>query len=383
MRKLAVGIMSGTSLDGIDVVIAKIEGSFSSTKVEVVAFETFDYDDKLLKRVRKGISLEESNSELLCSLNFELGYAYAKCVKKICENNNIDLKNIGFIASHGQTIYHITNDENENVRSSLQLGEGSIIANLCNTTVISNFRSSDISVGGQGAPLVPYADFVLFKDNEKTRVLNNIGGISNVTVLPKNGNVNDVFAFDTGPGNMMIDYACKKLFNLKYDDLGKIARKGKVIPKMLDELLLNKYFSLKPPKSTGREDFGDIKTDKIIKKFNYANNEDIVCTFTHFTAISIANEYKKFILNDLVVDEMIISGGGVYNDFLLELIGENLQGIKILKLEDIGYDSSMKEALAFVILGNETLNMNYSNVKSATGARRNVILGQVNYVLEG
>ncbi len=382
MRKLAVGIMSGTSLDGIDVVIAEIEGSFLTTKLEVIAFETFDYDKKLLERIKKGISLDESNSELLCSLNFELGYAYAEVVKKICKNNDIDLESIDFISSHGQTIYHITDEENGNIKSSLQLGEGSIIANLCNTTVVSNFRSADIAVGGQGAPLVPYADFVLFKDNEKTRVMNNIGGISNVTVLPKNGSINNVIAFDTGPGNMMIDYACKKLFNVKYDDLGKIARKGKVIQEMLDELLLNKFFSLKPPKSTGREDFGDKYTDKIRNKFDYLSNEDIVCTLTHFTAISIADAYKKFILNDLEVDEVIISGGGVYNDFLLELIEENLQGTKILKLEDIGYDSSIKEALAFVVLGNETLNMNYSNVKSATGARKNVILGQVNYVLK-
>ncbi|MCK5761329.1 MAG: anhydro-N-acetylmuramic acid kinase, partial [Candidatus Izimaplasma sp.] len=205
MKKLAVGIMSGTSLDGIDIVITEIEGTFTNTTVNVVAFETVEYEEKLLNRIKKSLVLEESSSDLLCSLNFELGYAYADAVKKVCKNNNFDLEEIAFIASHGQTIFHIGKSEKDNIQSSLQLGEGSVIANECNTTVVSNFRSADIAVGGQGAPLVPYADYILFSKKDKTRVMHNIGGISNVTVLKKNGSIDDVLAFDTGLGNMMID----------------------------------------------------------------------------------------------------------------------------------------------------------------------------------
>ncbi len=381
MMKIAVGIMSGTSMDGIDVVITEIEGTNLKTKLNVLAYDTIDYNEKLLLRIKKGFSISESNSELLCSLNFELGYAYADAVKQVCIKNKILLEDIDFIASHGQTIYHIGKDDSSNILSSLQLGEGAVIANLCNTTVVSNFRTADIAVGGQGAPLVPYADYVLFKDDKVNRVMNNIGGISNVTVLPKNGSINDVIAFDTGPGNMMIDYACKKMLNLNYDDLGNISRTGKLIPEMLQELLTHRFFKLIPPKSTGREDFGDAYTLSMIEKYNNKDFKDILCTLTHFTADSIANAYKKYIIPKFAVDEIVVSGGGVYNIFLMELLQVNLPDIKIRKLEDLGYNSSIKEALAFVILGNETLNMNYSNVSSATGAKKSVILGQVNYVL--
>lgn len=382
MKKLAIGIMSGTSLDGIDVVIVEIDKLKNNSKYEVLYFETFEYNDELLSKVKKGLSIEESNSELLCSLNFELGIAYSDVVKKICKKSKKKLEDIDFIASHGQTIYHISEEKNGNVKSSLQLGEGSVIANLCNTTVVSNFRSADIAVGGQGAPLVPYADYVLFKKDDVTRVTNNIGGISNITVLDKDGKLDDVFAFDTGPGNMMIDYACKNLLNIDYDKDGLIARSGKVINQMLDELLTHEFLFKYPPKSTGREEFGDQFTESLISRFREFKDIDIICTLTHFTALSIVNAYKAYVIPKLDIDEILVSGGGAYNKYLVDLLKDNFEGIKVLTLEDIGMNSSLKEALAFVVLGNETLNMNYSNVKSATGASKNVILGQVNYVFK-
>ena len=382
MKKLAIGIMSGTSLDGIDVVIVEIEEIENHSKYNVLYFETFEYNKKVIEKVRKCLSKEDSNSELICSLNFELGTSYGEAVKNICNLHNISLDDIDFIASHGQTIYHISENGNGLVRSSLQLGEGSIIANMCNTTVVSNFRCADISVGGQGAPLVPYADYVLFKDENISRVTNNIGGISNVTVLNKSGNIDDVIAFDTGPGNMMIDYACRSLLNINYDNKGLIARSGIVINQLLGELLTHKFLFKYPPKSTGREEFGDQYTEAIINRFREFKSEDIICTLTHFTALSMAYAYKSYIMTKVDIDEIIISGGGAYNDYLLELFREQFREIKVLTLEDMGMNSSSKEALAFVVLGNETLNMSYSNVKSATGAKKNVILGQVNYVFK-
>jgi|LGOV01.1.fsa_nt_gb anhydro-N-acetylmuramic acid kinase len=382
MKKLAVGIMTGTSLDGIDVVVVEIEEIKNDSKYRTIYFETFDYEEDLLEKVRKSLSIEESNSELICSLNFELGIAYGEAVKKICNLYKIDLNDIDFIASHGQTIYHISENYNGYIKSSLQLGEGSVIANICNTTVVSNFRCADISVGGQGAPLVPYADYVLFNDKNVSRVINNIGGISNVTVLDKLGNIDDIIAFDTGVGNMMIDYTCKKLLNINYDNKGLIARSGKVIDQLLGELLTHKFLFKYPPKSTGREEFGDQFTETIINRYRDFKPKDIICTLTHFTASSIVSAYKSYILKDVDIDEVIISGGGAYNDYLIEILKEKFANIKVLILEDLGMNSSSKEALAFVVLGNETLNMNSSNVKSATGAKRNVILGQVNYVFK-
>jgi len=382
MEKIAIGIMSGTSLDGIDVVITKIEGFKMDTKLNILAFQTVDYDESLLKRIKKSLSLEESSSKLLCSLNFELGFAYANAVKKVCKDNNIPLDSIDFIASHGQTIFHIGEADSNNLKSSLQLGEGAVIANECRTTVVSNFRVADIAAGGQGAPLVPYADYLLFTNNKRNIVLNNIGGISNITVLKKNGTLDEVVAFDTGVGNMMIDYACKQLFNINFDDKGNIARSGDIINEMLEELLNHEFLKKLPPKSTGREEFGDGYTNNIITKYQKFDKKDIITTLTYFTALSIAFSYKDYIFPFLNIDEIIISGGGSYNDFLIELLKEQFSNIKVLKLEDIGFNSSSKEALAFVILANETLNFNYSNVKNATGANNSVILGQVNYYFE-
>lgn len=200
-----------------------------------------------------------------------------------------------------------------------------------------------------------------------------------MTILPQNCTLNEVYAFDTGPGNMMIDYACKKLVGLDYDHMGLIARRGKPIHKMLNELMSIDYLNTKPPKSTGRELFGDQLTEKIINQYRVHSADDIISTFTHFTANTIVQAYQKFILSKTQIDEIIFCGGGSNNTFLIELIQDQLKFIKISRLEDYGFDSNAKEALAFLILGNETLNMNPSNVIGATGARSRAILGQVNY----
>lgn len=382
MRKLAIGIMSGTSLDGIDVVIANIEGYNEDTKVHILAFDTFEYEESLLTKIKECINGYLVAPALICSLNFELASAYSDAAKKSCIKNGYKLEEVDFIASHGQTIYHINDSINGYVRSSLQLGDGAVIANLCKTTVISNFRTADIAVGGKGAPLVPFADYILYKDNTKNRSLHNIGGIANMTVIGKDFSIDDVYAFDSGPGNMMIDYACKKFYKIDFDRDGEIARSGKVINKLLSELLDNNYFKKSPPKSTGRELFGDDYTEKILDKYIDFPHQDIVRTLTEFTKETIVSSYKDFILPHTKIDEIIFSGGGAYNKYLLEIIKEDLSQIDIITLEDIGYNSSSKEALAFLILGNQTLNRAPSNVLKATGAKEKVILGQVNYVLK-
>lgn len=380
MIKRAIGLMSGTSLDGIDVVLAEIEGSQQSTQVKVLHTYTYEYENSLLNKIRKAIKDEYVTSKLLCSLNFEIAEAYSKCILSFCERYGIDIHSVDYIASHGQTIYHIAEDESDYQASSLQLGDGSVLANLTNIKVVSNFRTADMAYGGQGAPLVPYADYVLFNSKDKTRLLQNIGGIANVTILEKNKGLDDCIAFDNGPGNMMIDYAMQKLFNKKYDDSGMIASKGIVITELFEEVVSNKYFKKLPPKSTGRELFGNQYTDILLNKYASFDKEDIIATLTHITAYTIAKSYQDFCERE--IDEVIISGGGAHNKTLIELIKYYLSNDQVFVLEDFGYSSDYKEALAFIILGNETLQHNPSNVIKATGAKKYSILGQVSYVLK-
>ncbi len=379
MEKRAISMMSGTSLDGIDIIMGEISGTGLETIVKVLYSATYSYDESLKNKIEDAISLDKSTSKLLCSLNYELAVAYSKCVFEFCDQFAIELKDIDFIACHGQTIYHISEDQQSFIQSSLQLGDGSVLANLTNTTVISNFRAADIAVGGQGAPLVPYADYLLFRDQHKTRLLQNIGGISNVTCISKNADIKDVFAFDNGPGNMMIDYAMKVLYNSPFDKEGAIAATGMLIQSMYDEILQHNYFKKLPPKSTGRETFGIDYTSSLLKKYKGFAKEDIITTLTHITAFTIAESYRRFI--SINIDEIIISGGGANNRTLLNLIQEYVKDVPVVTLESHGYSSDYKEALAFMILANETIHHNPSNVMQATGATRPVILGQVSYVL--
>lgn len=381
MKKLAIGIMSGTSLDGIDVAVAEISGHGTETNLKLIAFDTVAYSAELLQKIRKSLDIKLSNAELLCSLNFELAYAMSDAVIEVCKKNHIQLNDINFIASHGQTIFHIPQDNGDLVRSTLQLGEGSVIANICNTTVVSNFRCADIAVGGQGAPLVPFADYILFKDSKKNRVLQNIGGISNVTVVSKDSTFDSVYAFDTGPGNMMIDCAMQTLFNKNYDESGQTARSGKVINKLIEELFKDSYFDIEPPKSTGRERYGNEYTLDIIRRYSHEKKEDIITTLTHFTALSVRDSFEKFVFSKHQIDEIIISGGGAYNNYLIELYKNLFPNQQIMTLEDLNLSSSAKEALAFIVLGNETLNKMPSNLIKATGASKQTILGQINYII--
>ena len=376
---LAVGLMSGTSLDGVDVVLCDITGKDEDTQVQQLNFKTYEIPEYLRDKIRKCCSRELVPVELICSLNFELGQLFAETVKKLCEESSVNLEDIAFIASHGQTIFHIPKAFSDYVPSTLQIGEAAIIANECRTTVISNFRVMDMAVGGEGAPLVPYSEYLLYADKNQAVALQNIGGIGNVTFLPKKGDFTKVIAFDTGPGNMMIDAAVQKLYGEKFDKNGEYACKGKLIPLLAEELKNHPYFALDIPKTTGRELFGEHYTYALLEKYQDYNKNDIIFTLTWFTAYSIAYHYKKYFIHQYNLDKCIIAGGGAYNKCLINLIKKELPEIKILIQEDLGYSSEAKEAIAFVILGNQTYHMRPSNVPSATGARKNVILGQITY----
>ena len=375
------GVMSGTSLGGIDVALVRIEGSGVDSKVKLIHFTTVPFRNDIKSEIQQALSIENSNVQLICSLNFKLGLCFANAVKEVCKEANFSLEQLDLIGSHGQTIYHQPKPEGNMIASTLQIGEPAVIAYDTNTTVISNFRTMDMAAGGQGAPLVPYSEVILYRDPSKNRLLQNIGGIGNVTVIPSQKSDQNVIAFDTGPGNMIIDEVCQRLFQLPYDQNGEIAEQGEVVDEILTYCMNHPFLKMNPPKSTGREQFGEEFVSQLLKRYEKHSKENILTTVTMFTASSIVHHYKEFILPYYEIDEVILGGGGSYNNTLVEMIRYELKDEKctIFIQEDIGYSSEAKEAIAFAILANETYHRNPSNVPSATGAKQSVVLGNTTF----
>ena len=376
MSKYAVGLMSGTSLDGVDVALVEIEGFGESTKVRLIEFINEKIPEDIKEEIKMSFTKDKSSAQLICSLNFKIGYIFADGVKRVCEKAGIELEKLDFIGSHGQTIFHIPRAYGSYVKSTLQIGEPAVIAYETGATVISNFRTMDMAAEGEGAPLVPYTEYLLYK-SDKNRALQNIGGIGNVTVMPKNSNLQDMHAFDTGPGNMIMDEVTKRLKGVSYDKGGEFASKGNVNGELLKELMNIEYIKVAPPKTTGRELFGSQFVDKLLEKWGNLNAEDLIATVTAFTAKSIAENYRCFVFENCPIDEVILGGGGSYNNTLVKMIREYLPECKVMIQEDIGYSSDAKEAIAFAVLANETLNGMAGNVIGATGAKERVVLGNI------
>lgn len=374
-EKIAIGLMSGTSLDGVDAVLTKISGYGVDTNLEVLGFTSLDIDDTLRQKILNVSHPESSRVDDITSLNMELGMIWSNAVTKLLDETQYKGA-IDFIASHGQTIHHLPNAKAPHVRSTLQIGDPSYLAYDHNTDVVFNFRMMDMVAGGDGAPLVPYTEFVLYRDANKTRLLQNIGGIGNVTVIPANAQLDDVSAFDTGPGNMMMNAAMAYFYQKPYDKDAAMAKQGHLIQDLFDTLATNPYLNITPPKSTGREMFGEDVVKEICERYPDQAN-DVLYTLTYFTAFTIAQAYKDFVMPHHTIDEVILGGGGAYNPLLVSLIDEMLDGVEVITQESLGFSSDAKEAIAFVILGNETLNKQPSNVPTATGASKPVILGQI------
>jgi len=379
-----VGLMSGTSCDGIDACLAGITGNGLSTGIDIIGFETYSYNDEIRKLILDASRKQTGTVDKICQLNFTLGKLFADAVRQIARKTSIPLSEIDAIGSHGHTIYHISSskqDREKGVSSTLQIGEPSMIAQETGITTIADFRTKDIAAGGEGAPLVPYADYVLFGRDGVNRVIQNIGGIANITFLPGDCNINKIIAFDTGPGNMIIDRFAEIITKgkSKYDINGELASSGKVNQDFLERLCLHPYLSEQPPKSTGREDFGIQFSDNLYEDMKRENIEplDAIATVTAFTARSISDSYKQFILPLYNISEVIISGGGVHNITLMQFLENYLNGIKMRRVDEIGIPSDAKEALSFAVLANETICGNPGNVPSATGARERVVLGKI------
>jgi anhydro-N-acetylmuramic acid kinase len=370
--------MSGTSADGIDVAIIDIQGR----RVDLVAFGMQSYPAEVRQHVFRLFQPQTSRVDDICHMNFVLGELFADALISLARKKRIPLDSIDLVGSHGQTIYHIPQGRPFGkmlLRSTLQIGEPSVIAQRTGITTVADFRPRDIAAGGQGAPLVPYTDWLLFADRKRTRAVQNIGGIANVTYLPAGGDVSSALAFDTGPGNMIIDRLTWLITSGKapYDPGGRLAAAGTVNDRLLTELLRHKYLRRKPPKTTGREDFGTQFTDDLYRRAIKRKVEplDILATATAFTALTIADAYHRFLPRP--VDEVILCGGGAWNETLLWMLRAGLHPAKVTVMDDYGISVDAKEAVSFAILACETIRGRPNNVPSATGAQRQVVLGKI------
>jgi anhydro-N-acetylmuramic acid kinase len=373
------GIMSGTSLDGIDVAIIDISGSGYKAKINVLTSHSIPYPRKV-REALLSISNANTHTSDISRLNFLLGELYAEAVEETAERGDIPLNSIKLIGCHGQTIYHEGQNASylgKKVASTLQIGESSVISERTGISVISNFRERDVAAGGKGAPLVPYLDYLLLRSRGRGRVAVNIGGIANLTAIPSNSSTDKLIAFDTGPGNMVIDQLVSRitLGRQTFDRDGAIAAAGNVDPKLLNKLLRDKYLRAKPPKTAGREQYGAEFVTKLLD--TELSTEDLIATATALTAESIALGIRNFVMPEMRIDEIFVSGGGVHNPTLMTHLRKAMDPIPVLETSEAGLDVDAKEAVAFAVLAYETAHQRPSNVPPATGARRPVILGKL------
>ncbi len=382
--RLVVGIMSGTSADGIDVALCKISGHGVDSKIEQVAFYFEEFEKEVKEKILYIAGGGELNAKEFCKINFLLGKLYADAVKKLCDKAGLDYKDIDLIASHGQTFWHIPVEEEYlgySFKSTLQLGEISILSEEFDCPVIGDFRVRDVAAEGYGAPLVPYSEFLIYRSKKENIALQNIGGIGNITFLKAGCKLEDVRAFDTGAGNMLIDAVYSHITSgeFAYDSGGDFASKGVINKKMLDYLMEDDYVKKTPPKTTGREYYGADYLAKVLRyaKENNISGEDLMATITAFTAKSIAYSVKEYL--EEMPDKLIIGGGGSKNRALIAYLKAFLPECRVMLNEDLGFDSDAKEAVAFAVLGNESLFASFNNVPSVTGARHKVVMGKITF----
>lgn len=380
--RLAIGLMSGTCTDGMDAALVRIEGCGIHTKVELLEFLTIPYDQDLRSHLLQIASGSYGGSYEISKANVLIGELSAKACLAVCEKADIAPEDIDFIGSHGHTIYHQPVPEDyfgHRVHSTLQIGEAAVISEVMKCPVIADFRVRDVAAGGLGAPLVPYTEYVLYTKEGENIALQNIGGIGNITFLPANGDMNSILAFDTGPGNMIIDALVAAYTNNEqtFDDKGAIAASGTVHDGLLNWLLSDPYIHELPPKTTGREHYGKVFVEELITKGSEygITFPDMIATSTLFTAKSIEISVNHYLPE--YPAQLIVGGGGSHNKTLLAHLRTLLTDCQVLTNEDLGLDSNAKEAIAFAILANETLFGISNNVPTATGAHHPVVMGKI------
>lgn len=381
---LAIGLMSGTSHDGVSAAVVRLDAR-AHPRAEVIAFTAFAYSAKFRERLLALASGENVGAPAVSSLNFEMGRAFGAAAIAVARKAGIRLARVSFIGSHGHTIFHLPPRAaaRGQTPSTMQIGESAVIAAMTGVPVVSDFRPMDIALGGEGAPLAPLAHLWLFGDRKLGRVIQNIGGIGNATYLRPGARLDDpaLVAFDTGPGGMLIDALANKLSGgrMKMDRGGRMAARGRIDETLLAELMRHPYFRRRPPKSTGREEFGAPFLAEIERRARPAGvaGDDLVATVTALTARSIADAIRRFVMPLGRVDQLVATGGGARNPSLMKMIQRELPPVAVLTAEQVGVDGDALEAVAFAILGYQMLRRRQGNIPSVTGARAGAILGKL------
>jgi len=385
MTMTVAGVMSGTSADGIDVAVVRIAPEKMRPKLTLLAHEHFAYPAALRSAVLAAMNARSMATAELARLNWRLGLAYADAVRATAAKHKLKFDLVG---CHGQTLYHQARAERyagRNFACTWQAGEAQAIVDALGVPVASNFRPRDMLAGGQGAPLVPLLDYVLFADARRSRVLQNIGGIANLTAIPAGAPPHAVVAFDTGPGNMVIDWLAQKLFHKPFDRSGALAARGTVLEPVLVQCVRNPYFRLKPPRAAGREQFGREYAANFLAACRRISKrkEDALATATALTAATIAQSYQRFVLPRMKGSgvDFIVSGGGARNRTMMKMLAARLSllGCTLREIDEFGMPAEAKEAAAFALLAWQTWHHLPGNVPAATGASRAVVLGQVTY----
>jgi len=379
---LALGIMSGTSADGIDVALVCMAGR----KASLENFAAFPFPSRVQKAILKLGEGRPVTTGEISQLNFLLGEIFATAALDACKKFRVAPAQIDVIGSHGQTVFHQgvpSSFNGHRIASTLQIGDPSVIATRTGITTVGDFRPADMAAGGQGAPLVPFVDFLLYRHPRIGRAALNIGGIANVTVIPAAAKLEDVFAFDTGPGNMVIDALVRHFTQGRksFDRNAKMAVKGTLLPGLLSILLRDKYFPKFPPKTAGREQYGQQYVRSLLswREVREAKPEDVIRTATILTALSILDALHNLVSPRAKIKELIVSGGGAHNPLLMAQLDAGLNRIRLRTADELGVRGDAKEAFAFAVLACETLRRRPANVPGATGAKKGVVLGKVCY----
>ena len=385
---IVAGVMSGTSADGINVALVKVwsratrpRAAATGLGFEFIAHAEYPYPKKVRQAVLQAMNATQASVADLSRFNFLLGELYADAV--LATQRRFRRK-VELVGCHGQTLYHQGQPApflGRRLAVTWQTGEAAVIAARVGVPVVSDFRPADMAAGGKGAPLVPFLDYLLYRDQKIGRVVQNIGGIANLTAIPARASSKEVLAFDTGPGNMVIDAVTDRLFGKPYDRNGRIAAAGTVLDEVVSGVLRLPFFHHKPPKTAGREEFGREFVQQFLKRCGQAPKENVVATATSLTARSIADALRRFVLRRGSFGDFVVSGGGANNSTLLAMLANELKplSLTIRASDEFGLPSEAKEAAAFALMAYETWNRRPSNVPSATGAKRLAILGKISY----
>lgn len=383
-ERLVIGLMSGTSADGIDAALTKISGCGTDTKAELLSFLFTPFPPAVREKILAVAGGEPVTAAGFCCLKTLLGQLYAEACLALCRRAGVAPEQIDLVGNHGQTLWHIPQETEylgRTLTGTLQVGEDAVIAQALGCPVVGDFRVRDMAAGGQGAPLVPYTEFLLYRREDRTVALQNIGGIGNVTILPAGCALEDVTAFDTGPGNMVLDALVRRLTDGRqnYDEGGRLAAEGRVSQPLLAWMLADPYLDRRPPKTTGREDYGGDYVARLLERAEElgVGLQDALATATRFTAEAIDLGIKRF--SPVMPEELVVGGGGSWNLTLLGHLRDCLPDCRVVTQEDLGMNSDAKEAVAFAILANEALFGRSNNAPAATGARCPVVMGKLSY----